>query len=73
MSDPVPFRPYTEGTQPHYDTPEYLGTRKRHPKQRLHPMPQTITETTGPSFSPRPVISSKKHLWNRTGFERFEA
>src|SRR3984885_5490454 len=52
MNDPTSFRPYAPGTQPPYDAPAYLGTVKRHPKQKLHPMPQTITETTGPSFSP---------------------
>jgi protocatechuate 3,4-dioxygenase beta subunit len=52
MSDPLPFRPYAPGTQPPYDAPGYLGTMKRHPKQKLHPMPHTITETTGPGFSP---------------------
>jgi len=51
MADPAPFRPYAPGTQPPYDVPAYLGTAKRHPKQRLHPMPHTVTETTGPSFS----------------------
>ena len=51
MTDPVPFRPISPGTQPPYDAPAYLGTIKRHPKQKLHPMPHTITETTGPSFS----------------------
>ena len=52
MTDPTPFRPYAPGTQPPYDAPAYLGTIKRHPKQKLHPLPHTITETTGPSFSP---------------------
>ena len=52
MTDPVPFRPYAPGTQPPYDAPAYLGTLKRHPKQKLHPLPHTITETSGPSFSP---------------------
>src|SRR5579864_8641027 len=52
MTDPVPFRPLTSGTQPPYDAPAYLGTVKRHPKQQLHPLPHTITETTGPQFSP---------------------
>ena len=52
MTDPTPFRPYAPGTQPPYDAPAYLGTLKRHPKQKLHPLPQTITETSGPSFSP---------------------
>src|SRR5215469_2732377 len=51
MAEPTPFRPYTPGTQPPYDAPAYLGTVKRHPKQKLHPMPQTVTETTGPRFS----------------------
>jgi protocatechuate 3,4-dioxygenase, beta subunit len=51
MADPAPFRPYKPGTQPPYDVPAYLGTAKRHPKQPLHPMPHTVTETTGPSFS----------------------
>ncbi len=52
MADPTPFRPYAAGTQPPYDAPAYLGTIKRHPKQRLHPLPHTITETTGPVFPP---------------------
>ena len=59
MSDPTPFRPYAPGTQPPYDAPAYMGTIKRHPKQKLHPLPQTITETTGPSGSsgePSPIF-----------------
>jgi protocatechuate 3,4-dioxygenase beta subunit len=51
MADPAPFRPYAPGSQPPYDVPAYLGTAKRHPKQPLHTMPHTVTETTGPSFS----------------------
>jgi protocatechuate 3,4-dioxygenase, beta subunit len=51
MADPAPFRPSAPGSQPPYDVPAYLGTSKRHPKQPLHPMPHTITEATGPSFS----------------------
>jgi protocatechuate 3,4-dioxygenase beta subunit len=52
MSDPIPFRPYAAGTQPSLDSPDYLGTRKRHPRHKLHKLPHTITETTGPVFSP---------------------
>ena len=51
MTDPVQYRPLAPGTQPPYDAPGYLGTIKRHPKQKPHPLPHTITETTGPSFS----------------------
>jgi len=67
MSNPVPFRPYTPGTQPDYDTPAYLSTRKRHPKQALHALPQTVTETTGPSFSPLRFPPSEDLTANTTG------
>lgn len=52
MSDPVPFRPHVAGTQPAYDTPTYGSTHKRHPTQRALRIPHTVTETTGPVFSP---------------------
>src|ERR1700722_17897714 len=51
MTDPIQYRPLTPGTQPPYDAPGYLGTIKRHPKLKPHPLPHTITETTGPSFA----------------------
>jgi protocatechuate 3,4-dioxygenase beta subunit len=50
--DPVPFRPHVAGTQPAYDSPAYLSTRKRHPGQPLVRPPHTITEVTGPRFTP---------------------
>ena len=41
-----------------HDAPAYLGTTRRL-RSRLHPLPHTVTETTGPSFSasrfPRPA------------------
>ena len=52
MNDPVPFRPYTPGTQPLNDSPAYMGTIKRHPNQAPVKLPHTITETTGPQFTP---------------------
>lgn len=52
MADPEPFRPYNTGAQPPLSVPDYVGTRKRHPLQKPHPLPHTITETTGPVFSP---------------------
>ena len=52
MADPLPFRPSAPGSQPPYDVPAYLGTVKRHPLQKLQPLAQTVTETTGPRFSP---------------------
>jgi protocatechuate 3,4-dioxygenase beta subunit len=50
--DPVPFRPHVAGTQPAYDSPAYLSTHKRHPERKLARLPHTITETSGPRFSP---------------------
>jgi protocatechuate 3,4-dioxygenase beta subunit len=51
--DAVPFRPYVPATQPAYDSPSYLSTQKRHPKQPLVQVPHTVTEVTGPRFSPK--------------------
>jgi protocatechuate 3,4-dioxygenase, beta subunit len=48
----VPFRPYAPGTQPAYDVPAYGSTHKRHPQESLVRLPHTITETSGPRFSP---------------------
>jgi len=52
MSDPIPFAPYAPATQPDLDSPDYLGTRKRHPMLAPVRLPQTVTETTGPRFGP---------------------
>jgi protocatechuate 3,4-dioxygenase, beta subunit len=67
MSDPLPFRPFTPGTQPPLDVPAYLGTARRHPKQKPHPIPQTITETTGPQFSETLFPASVDLTTNTTG------
>jgi len=50
--DPIPFRPFSPGTQPPYDAPAYLSTRARHPARPLVTAPHTVTETTGPRFTP---------------------
>ena len=52
MSDVIPFRPPVPGTQPNNDSPQYGSTAKRHPKQPLIRLPHTVTEVTGPAFSP---------------------
>ncbi len=52
MADRQPFQPHERGTQPPYDAANYRSTRLRHPGQALHPLPQTVTETAGPSFAP---------------------
>jgi protocatechuate 3,4-dioxygenase, beta subunit len=53
MSDVIPFRPAAPGSQPPADTPAYGSTHKRHPKQKPIAFAHTITEVTGPRFSPK--------------------
>ena len=67
MSDPIPFRPFVPGTQPALNTPAYLSTGKRHPLRAPHRIPQTVTETTGPAFTPRLVPPSADLTRNTTG------
>lgn len=67
MSDPIPFRPPVPGTQPALDTPGYLSTARRHPLRAPHKLPQTVTETTGPVFSPLLFPPSADLTRNTTG------
>ena len=53
MNDPIPFRPAAPGSQPDNNSPQYRSTGARHPKQPLLSWTHTVTETTGPQFSPR--------------------
>lgn len=46
------FRAYAPGTQPDNNTAAYRSTQWRHPARALLKIPQTITELTGPRFSP---------------------
>jgi protocatechuate 3,4-dioxygenase beta subunit len=52
MSDVIPFRPAAPGSQPPADVPAYSSTHKRHPKQKPMAFAHTVTEATGPRFSP---------------------
>ncbi len=57
--DVIPFRPPAAGSQPSNDTPDYGSTHKRHPHHRPLQFVHTVTEVTGPRFSPRhfpPII-----------------
>ncbi|MEQ9639302.1 MAG: protocatechuate 3,4-dioxygenase subunit beta [Alphaproteobacteria bacterium] len=50
MSEPADYTPRDWAAHPPYLTPEYKSTRLRAPKQRLLPLPQTLSELTGPLF-----------------------
>jgi protocatechuate 3,4-dioxygenase beta subunit len=52
MTETAPFSPLAQGTQPAYDTRSYASTRLRHPTRPLLRIPQTVTETTAPVFTP---------------------
>jgi protocatechuate 3,4-dioxygenase beta subunit len=67
MNDPIPFRPPVPGTQPSLNTPAYLSTGKRHPLRAPHPLPHTVTETTGPVFRPDLFPASVDLTINTTG------
>jgi protocatechuate 3,4-dioxygenase beta subunit len=51
MDEVIGFRPLTPGSQPDNDAPDYLTTRKRHPRLAPIAFPHTVTEATGPVFS----------------------
>jgi len=67
MSDPIPFRPYAPGTQPPLDLPPYRSTAKRHPLHAPLKLPQTVTETSGPRFSPAMFPPSEDLTTNTSG------
>jgi len=51
-AETAPFRPVVANSQPANNTSSYGSTRLRHPAQPALRIPQTITETTGPNFTP---------------------
>jgi protocatechuate 3,4-dioxygenase, beta subunit len=62
MSDSRGYRRAPAGTQPEYLYPPYVSSQKRAPTQPLVLLPHTITETTGPVFSPSEISSSDTDL-----------
>ena len=49
------YRPLYPGTQPEHLHPPYVSSCKRAPTKRLVRIPYTLSEVTGPSFSPEIV------------------
>jgi len=46
------YRRYQTGTQPPHNHPPYVSSVERHPKQPLIVIPHTLSEITGPQFTP---------------------
>jgi protocatechuate 3,4-dioxygenase beta subunit len=49
------YRQPKPGTQPNHLHPSYLSSLKRAPRQPLVPLPQSVSELSGPSFPPELV------------------
>src|SRR5258705_12619549 len=49
MADPVPYAPDQEGAQPPQLYTDFVSSRTRAPGQAPIRIPQTLTETTGPT------------------------
>jgi protocatechuate 3,4-dioxygenase beta subunit len=59
---PAAYARDPDGTHPPLDSPDYRSTALRHPKEPLVYLPHTISETTGPQLSPRPVAERDSDL-----------
>jgi len=46
------YRRYQTGTQPPHNHPPYVSSVERHPKHPLIVIPHTLSEITGPQFTP---------------------
>ena len=73
MNDPAPFRPPALGSQPALDTRDYGSTKLRHPSHAPLRIPTTVTEATGPQFSPAhfaPMLDMSVHAGGMAQGER---
>ena len=62
MADVIGYRHAAAGTQPEYLYPPYVSSQKRAPTQPLIMLPHTLTETTGPVFSPCEISANDADL-----------
>jgi protocatechuate 3,4-dioxygenase beta subunit len=58
-----------DSTQPPYVYPDYVSTRLRGPKQPLVPLPQTLSELSGPAFGDADVGELDHDLTRQHGGE----
>ena len=56
------YRRYQPGTQPSHNHPPYVSSIDRHPKQPLIVIPHTVSEMTGPQFTPEDLRDSSADL-----------
>ena len=56
------YRRYQPGTQPSHNHPPYVSSKERHPEQPLIVIPHTVSEVTGPQFTPDDLRKSSADL-----------
>ena len=62
MVEVIGYRRPAAGTQPEYLYPPYKSSQKRAPTQPLVLLPHTLTEVTGPLFSPGAIAATEHDL-----------
>ena len=62
MRDVIGYRRPAAGSQPEYLYPPYVSSQKRAPTQPLVLLPHTLTEVTGPLFSPGAIAATDHDL-----------
>jgi protocatechuate 3,4-dioxygenase, beta subunit len=55
--DLLPYRRFFPGTQPEYLHPPYVSSVRRSPTKPLVHIPQTLSEITGPSWTPEQIVA----------------
>ena len=65
MSLTLPSYPRPAGVHPPLDFPQYRSTALRHPRRPLVPLPQGLTEVTGPLLGADRVTAADADLTNR--------
>lgn len=61
------FRARDLASHPPFGTPSYASTRYRAPEQPMVPIPQSLSELTGPVYGHRPVLPSDADLTTNAG------
>jgi protocatechuate 3,4-dioxygenase beta subunit len=67
MKDLLPYRRFFPGTQPDYLHPPYVSSVRRAPTKPLVHIPQTLSEITGPSWTPGQIVASASDLTKQHG------
>ena len=62
MSDVIPYRQFSPGTQPDYLHAPYVSSARRAPMRPPVRIPQTLSEITGPSWAPETIVAGAYDL-----------